>query len=151
FRCPWRAPRQRSTRQDAGDGKPSEPWSIPWQRQRKVVTITLWAAMVRGCAILESHSHKGLLIMGELDDASKCPTEVQPNLATRIISYFRGHPKGFWFFFWGEFAERCCYYGMRAILALYMVERLGIREDDVGTFMSLFIAGCYFLPLLGGF
>ena len=24
------------------------------------------------------------------------------------------HPLGFWFFFWGEFAERCCYYGMRA-------------------------------------
>jgi solute carrier family 15 (oligopeptide transporter), member 1 len=89
--------------------------------------------------------------MGGLDDTSASQAEVQPNLATRIISYFRGHPKGFWFFFWGEFAERCCYYGMRAILTLYMVERLGIREENVGTFMSLFIAGCYFLPLLGGF
>lgn len=61
-----------------------------------------------------------------------------------------GHPKGFWFFFWGEFAERSSYYGMRAILALYMTERLGIDEGDSGTFMSLFIAACYFLPLLGG-
>jgi POT family proton-dependent oligopeptide transporter len=62
-----------------------------------------------------------------------------------------GHPKGFWFFFWGEFAERSSYYGMRAILALYMTERLGISKSDGGTFMALFIAACYFLPLLGGY
>ena len=61
-----------------------------------------------------------------------------------------GHPVGFWFFFWGEFAERCSYYGMRAILALYMIERLGVDKGDAGTFMSLFIAACYFFPLVGG-
>lgn len=60
------------------------------------------------------------------------------------------HPTGFWFFFWGEFAERCSYYGMRAILALYMTERLGVDKGDAGTFMSLFIAACYFFPLIGG-
>jgi dipeptide/tripeptide permease len=60
------------------------------------------------------------------------------------------HPVGFWFFFWGEFAERCSYYGMRAILSLYMIERLGIDKGDAGTYMSLFIAACYFFPLIGG-
>ena len=34
------------------------------------------------------------------------------------------HPIGFWFFFWGEFAERCSFYGMKAILLLYMIDRL---------------------------
>ena len=62
-----------------------------------------------------------------------------------------GHPTGFWFIFWGEFAERFAYYGMRAILALYMTERLGIDKADAGTFMSLFIAACYFFPLVGGY
>ncbi|WP_315854211.1 POT-type proton-dependent oligopeptide transporter [Gemmata palustris] len=62
-----------------------------------------------------------------------------------------GHPPGFWFFFWGEFAERCSYYGMRAILAKYMIEKLGVAEGNAGTFMSLFIAACYFFPLLGGY
>ncbi|MDY3555155.1 MFS transporter [Gemmata sp. JC717] len=62
-----------------------------------------------------------------------------------------GHPPGFWFFFWGEFAERCSYYGMRAILAKYMIDKLGVAEGDAGTFMSLFIAACYFFPLLGGY
>ncbi len=60
------------------------------------------------------------------------------------------HPLGFWFFFWGEFAERCSYYGMRAILALYMTDRLGVDKADAGTYMSIFIAACYFLPILGG-
>lgn len=62
-----------------------------------------------------------------------------------------GHPVGFRFFFWGEFAERCSYYGMRAILALYMTERLGVDKADAGTYMSLFIAACYFFPLIGGY
>ena len=35
------------------------------------------------------------------------------------------HPTGFWFFFWGEFAERSSYYGMRAILFLYLTAALG--------------------------
>ena len=38
------------------------------------------------------------------------------------------HPIGFWFFFWGEFAERCSYYGMRAILLLYMIDALKFEE-----------------------
>lgn len=63
----------------------------------------------------------------------------------------KGHPIGFWFFFWGEFAERSSFYGMRAILTLYMTKRLGLDEADGATMMSLFIAGCYLLPLMGGF
>ncbi|MBX9583319.1 MAG: oligopeptide:H+ symporter [Gemmataceae bacterium] len=62
-----------------------------------------------------------------------------------------GHPIGFWFIFWGEFAERCSYYGMRAILATYMAKELGYGEANAGTYMSFFIAACYFLPLVGGY
>lgn len=61
------------------------------------------------------------------------------------------HPIGFWFFFWGEFAERCSYYGMRAILLLYMIDRLGFSEGRASEVMSYFIAACYLLPLLGGY
>lgn len=61
------------------------------------------------------------------------------------------HPIGFWFIFWGEFAERCSYYGMRAILGMYMNVALGLGEAKATAYMSLFIAGCYFFPLFGGF
>jgi dipeptide/tripeptide permease len=40
---------------------------------------------------------------------------------------------------------------MRAILAKYMTEVLGVAEGDAGSFMSLFIAACYFFPLVGGY
>lgn len=61
------------------------------------------------------------------------------------------HPIGFWFFFAGEFAERCSYYGMRAILFLYMTDQIGIQNSNAMTYMSLFMAGCYFLPMLGSY
>jgi dipeptide/tripeptide permease len=61
------------------------------------------------------------------------------------------HPLGFWFIFWGEFAERCSYYGMRAILLLYMIKALGFEDWQANRSMSFFIAACYFLPLVGGF
>jgi POT family proton-dependent oligopeptide transporter len=68
-----------------------------------------------------------------------------------VARFFKSHPIGFWFFFWGEFAERSSYYGMRAILALYMAEKLGLGEANAATYNSFFIAATYFLPLVGGF
>src|SRR5436190_4600901 len=60
------------------------------------------------------------------------------------------HPTGFWFFFWGELAERSSYYGMRAILALYMADQLGFAEHTADMAMHAFIAACYLLTLVGG-
>ncbi len=68
-----------------------------------------------------------------------------------IGRFLASHPIGFWFFFWGELAERSCYYGMRAILFLYLSKELAFGADDAGTIVSLFIAACYLLPLLGGY
>jgi POT family proton-dependent oligopeptide transporter len=62
-----------------------------------------------------------------------------------------GHPTGLKFFFWGEFAERCSYYGMRAILPLYLTTRLGMPDEQASTWYYSFKMACYFLPLLGGF
>src|SRR5436305_15230845 len=68
-----------------------------------------------------------------------------------------GHPPAIWFFFWGEFAERSSYYGMRAILFLYMTQALlrpdgsHLADTDAGPIYSGFKMACYFLPLLGGY
>ena len=61
------------------------------------------------------------------------------------------HPPGFWFIFWGELAERSSYYGMRAILVLYMTQALKFPDNRASMVMSYFIAGCYLLPLVGGY
>lgn len=70
--------------------------------------------------------------------------------ALGFFSSLGRHPKGFWFIFWGELAERCSYYGMRAILALYMTDLLGFTKGEAGMAMSIFIGACYYLPLIGG-
>jgi POT family proton-dependent oligopeptide transporter len=62
-----------------------------------------------------------------------------------------GHPTGLWFFFWGELAERSSYYGMRAILFLYMTKALMMPTAKAGPTYAGFKAACYLLPLLGGF
>lgn len=73
--------------------------------------------------------------------------EIPPN---DTIAASQGHPKGFWFFFWGEFAERCSYYGMRAILPLYLTTQLKMPDDKASEWYYSFKMACYFLPLLGG-
>src|SRR3974390_3028765 len=60
------------------------------------------------------------------------------------------HPPAIWFFFWGEFAERASYYGMRAILFLYMTAALHYPDTEATPIYSAFKMGCYLLPLLGG-
>jgi dipeptide/tripeptide permease len=60
------------------------------------------------------------------------------------------HPPAIWFFFWGEFAERSSYYGMRAILFLYMTQALRLADSEAAPLYSKFKMACYFLPLLGG-
>jgi POT family proton-dependent oligopeptide transporter len=61
------------------------------------------------------------------------------------------HPIAFWFFFWGEFAERASYYGMRTILTLYLTSAVGLAATEAGPIQYRFKAAVYFLPLLGGF
>lgn len=68
-----------------------------------------------------------------------------------FAKYILSHPTGFWFFFWGEFAERSCYYGARAILVRYLAEQLGLGDQIATAGYSYFIAACYFLPLVGGY
>src|SRR5262249_2637635 len=78
--------------------------------------------------------------------------EQRSGLLGRILAYFAGHPKGFWFIFWGELAERCSYYGMRAILTLFLLEpSLQFSKPQTNTISHGFIAACYLLPLLGGY
>lgn len=66
---------------------------------------------------------------------------------TPVVPLLLGHPIGFFFFFWGEFAERCSYYGMRAILPRYLKEVIEL-DDSVYYWWKM---ACYGLPLLGGF
>src|SRR5687768_10187475 len=48
-----------------------------------------------------------------------------------------------------EAAERFSYYGMRAILVVFMTEGLLMQRGEATEVYHLFVAACYLLPLLG--
>ena len=72
-----------------------------------------------------------------------------------VVQQKKGHPKGLYLLFFTEMWERFSYYGMRAILILYLTKKLmegglGMNEKDAMLLYGYF-AGCvYFTPLIGG-
>ena len=63
----------------------------------------------------------------------------------------KGHPKGLWVLFGTEMWERFNFYGMRAILTLFMVNALLMKEADASLIYGGFLGLCYLTPMLGGF
>ena len=68
---------------------------------------------------------------------------------------FVGHPRGLSTFFFTEMWERFSYYGMRAILTLYMTKSLaegGLGFDDkyAGIIYGTYVASVWYLSLPGG-
>lgn len=63
----------------------------------------------------------------------------------------KGHPKGLWVLFGTEMWERFNFYGMRALLTLFLVNSLMMKEADVAIIYGGFLGLCYLTPMLGGF
>ena len=66
-----------------------------------------------------------------------------------------GQPRGLFTLFFTEMWERFSYYGMRAILILFMTtevakQGLGLTEAEAGAIYGLYTAGVYLLTLPGG-
>jgi POT family proton-dependent oligopeptide transporter len=67
----------------------------------------------------------------------------------------KGHPKGLYLLFFTEMWERFSYYGMRAILILYLTKKLmegglGMEESKAMLLYGYFTGLVYFTPLIGG-
>lgn len=58
-------------------------------------------------------------------------------------------PPGIPFIVANEFAERFCYYGINAILTVYMVQHLRFGQAEATVWQSLFKFGAFFFPLIG--
>jgi POT family proton-dependent oligopeptide transporter len=52
--------------------------------------------------------------------------------------------------FFVEMWERFSYYGMRALLVLFLTTQLGLSDKNAGAIYALFAAICYAGPVLGG-
>ena len=61
------------------------------------------------------------------------------------------HPKGLYLLFCVEMWERFSYYGMRALLVLYMVQTLMYSTHKAGSIYGWYTGLVYLTPLLGGY
>jgi POT family proton-dependent oligopeptide transporter len=66
-----------------------------------------------------------------------------------------GHPRGLYTLFFTEMWERFSYYGMRALLILFMAESvknggMGFSEQMAGAIYGLYVGGVYLAALPGG-
>lgn len=67
----------------------------------------------------------------------------------------KGHPSGLYTLFATEFWERFSYYGMRALLVLYLTSSFadggfGMERDDALEIYAIFTGLVYLTPILGG-
>jgi len=68
---------------------------------------------------------------------------------------FFGHPNGLSTLFFTEMWERFSYYGMRALLTLYMTSKavdggLGFSESYSSAIYATYVSSVWYLPLVGG-
>jgi POT family proton-dependent oligopeptide transporter len=64
---------------------------------------------------------------------------------------FLGHPKGLFVLFFAEMWERFSYYGMRALLILYLTKHWLFSDSDAGIIYGAYTALVYITPVLGGY
>jgi POT family proton-dependent oligopeptide transporter len=75
--------------------------------------------------------------------------EPKPGVINLVLTNIRRHPRGFWYIFSGEFAERASNYGVIAIMASYLQDVLHYSDAGGSKVVHAFKAICYLLPLLG--
>jgi len=61
-----------------------------------------------------------------------------------------GHPKGLLYLFFAELWERFSFYGMRALLVLYMTKQLLFTDDMAFGVYAAYMSLVYVTPMLGG-
>lgn len=61
-----------------------------------------------------------------------------------------GHPPGLYWLFMAEMWERFCYYGMRALLLLYLVKSLAMGDNKGFAVYGAYTALVYVMPVIGG-
>ena len=82
-------------------------------------------------------------------------TGPETSLTAPLDTRFFGHPRGLATLFFTEMWERFSYYGMRALLVLFMTDKiahggLGFNDSKAGAVYGLYTAMAYLLCLPGG-
>ena len=76
---------------------------------------------------------------------------MEQNLTIEQIQNFKGkYPKQLWYLFFSEMWERFSFYGMRGMLAVFMVSQLMMDEKTTNLQYGATQAFVYAFPFIGG-
>jgi len=62
----------------------------------------------------------------------------------------KGHPPGLWILFFAELWERFCYYGMRALLAVYVADLFFVQQSEASLVYGAYTSLIYATGIFGG-
>jgi len=69
---------------------------------------------------------------------------------SQVDGEFIGHPRGLFVLFFTEMWERFSYYGMRALLVLYLTKHFLFDDREAGLIYGSYASLVYAMPVLGG-
>lgn len=72
-------------------------------------------------------------------------------VVTNRKAEFAGHPKGLYVLFFAEMWERFSYYGMRALLILYLTQHWLYSDGKANLIYGAYTSLVYITPVLGGY
>lgn len=70
--------------------------------------------------------------------------------SVQVTTRFRDHPPGLFYLFFAEMWERFSYYGLRAMLVLYMTSELLYADEKSYGIYATYTALVYTTPIIGG-
>ncbi|MGI9321960.1 MAG: peptide MFS transporter [Pseudomonadales bacterium] len=85
-----------------------------------------------------------------MTDATQTAGASPEGAATLRHDEILGHPKGLFILFFTEMWERFSYYGMRALLILYLTKHFLFDDKSAGLLYGSYTALVYAMPVLGG-
>ena len=83
--------------------------------------------------------------------AQRTPQATPPTAATGQEHELLGHPRGLFVLFFAEMWERFSYYGMRALLVLYLTKHFLFDDRMSAVTFGTYGSMVYLMPVIGGF
>jgi POT family proton-dependent oligopeptide transporter len=80
-----------------------------------------------------------------------CVLAIGAIISTRRSDEVAGHPRGLFVLFYAEMWERFSYYGMRALLILYLTKWWLFQDGDANVIYGAYTSMVYITPVIGGY
>lgn len=88
--------------------------------------------------------------MSQLNDDKVLGTSGDLPIRENLTMPPKGHPPGLYWLFFAEMWERFCYYGMRALLVLYLTKTLMVSDERTFIIYGAYTSLVYAVTVLGG-